>query len=116
MKLRHLLVAPLVAGVAVLSACGDDSSGTTGTSGTTDTSTKVYLQVVKSVNASFGTDDDAVAAGKQACSDLESGTSMLTVVDNLSAKSGGTAQAAAVVGAAVSSFCPDQSDKVLPGN
>jgi len=110
MKLRYLLIAPLVAGVAVLSACGSDDAGTS------DTSTKVYLQVVKSVNASSATEDDAVEAGKKACSDLESGTSMVTVINDMSAQAGGTAQAATVVGAAVSSFCPDQKDKVIPGN
>lgn len=108
MKTRHLLFAPLIAALALLTACGDDSSAGD------DAHTKAYLKVVNGVGAGFESDDAAVAAGKKACSDLESGKSMSEVTNDLKAEAGNVASAAAVVGAAISSFCPDQKDKMVP--
>ncbi|EGD53930.1 DUF732 domain-containing protein [Gordonia neofelifaecis] len=115
MRIRYLLIAPLVAGVALLSACsGDDSSNTTSTETASSAATKVYLGIVKTSGASYSSDDAAIAAGKQACSDLSSGKSMVDVVDGMSSEAGGKGQAAAIVGAAIPAFCPDQKDKILP--
>lgn len=113
MRFRILLAAPLIAGVALLSACGGSDNSSSDAS---DASTKTYLQLVKATGGSFATDDDAIAAGKQVCSDFESGKSMLEITAGLESKAGGKAQAAAVVGAAVGTFCPDQQTKVTAGS
>ncbi|MGI6798237.1 DUF732 domain-containing protein [Gordonia sihwensis] len=115
MRLRYLVIAPLVAGVAFLSACsGDDSSNSSSNESTSEARTNVYLQVVKSSGSSYKDDDAAVAAGKKACSELASGKSMMEVIDAMNTEAGGKGQAAAVVGAAIPAFCPDQKDKILP--
>ncbi|ALG83685.1 DUF732 domain-containing protein [Gordonia phthalatica] len=110
MKFRVLLAAPLIAGVALLSACGgsDDS----GSADKSDAATQTYLKVVNSSGTSFANDDDAVDAGKKVCSDLKSGTSMLDVTKDLESKAGGQQQAMMVASAAIGAFCPDQLDKV----
>ena len=110
MRFRTLLAAPLIAGVALLSACGGDDGDGGATS--SDAATQTYLKVVNSSNASFEDDDEAVDAGKKVCSDLESGSSMLDVSKDLESEVGGQQQAMTVVSAAIGAFCPGQIDKI----
>ncbi|WP_439676890.1 DUF732 domain-containing protein [Embleya sp. MST-111070] len=56
-------------------------------------------------------DADLISQGKQACSDLKSGKSLLDTAMKVTAVSG-VSEKGMLVGGAIAAFCPDQSGKV----
>ncbi|WOC12823.1 DUF732 domain-containing protein [Gordonia sp. MP11Mi] len=107
MRLRIVLVAPLVAGIALLSvACGSDSD-------TNSTRRQAYLSAVKLSGVTFADDDQAISVGRKICEDVKSGTSVSDAAKSVSQASN-IGQGTAVVGAAIGSLCPGAASKMLP--
>ncbi len=107
MRARLLLLAPVVAGVALVGACSSDDG-----SAPSSTERNAYLTAIKAANVSFADDDAAVAAGEKACDELRSGTSVADVAKNVEGQD--AAKGTVVVGAATGSFCRDMIGKQLP--
>ncbi|GEE01221.1 hypothetical protein nbrc107696_16670 [Gordonia spumicola] len=105
MRTRLLFIVPVIAGAALLGACGSDDSGSS-------PERTAYLQAIKDADVTFPDDDAAVAAGEQACADLKSGKAMVAVAADVEGQDAG--KGAAVVGAATGSLCRDQLSKLIP--
>ncbi len=102
MRTAPLLIVPLAAAGVLLSGCSKDDN------------TGAYLSSVKSAGIRFSSDSEAIAQGRKACDSLASGTSYMTVVDNVSG-AGDKAKQAMVVGFAIGTLCPDQRSKLTAG-
>jgi len=112
----RLLMLPLAAAAALtLGACGDDSSsdaeGVGTGSGTGAAAESRYLQTLESMGVDVSDPTALIGKGKQICSDLGAGKTINDLVDVQAADPG---REAAVVGAAVGAFCPDQQANLVP--
>lgn len=111
MRVRTAFLAPMVVAVALVSAaCGSDDSD----SGAPDSSQRqAYLSAVKLSGVKFADDDEAVSVGQKICEDLENGTSVSDAAKGVS-QAANSGQGAAVVGAAMGSFCPGAAGDMMP--
>ncbi|MCF8606551.1 DUF732 domain-containing protein [Gordonia sp. HY442] len=111
MRLRTAFVAPMIVAVALVSgACGSDDSN----SDSPDSSHRqAYLSAVKVTGVKFADDDEAVSVGQKICKDLENGTSVSDAAKGVS-QAANSGQGAAVVGAAMGSFCPGAAKDMMP--
>ncbi|MCB9439077.1 MAG: DUF732 domain-containing protein [Mycolicibacterium sp.] len=105
MRTAPLLIVALAAAGVLLSGCAGSAE---------DDHTGAYLSGLKAVNIKYSSDSEAIAEGRKACDSLASGTSYMTVVDNVSG-AGDKSNAAVVVGTAIGALCPDQKSKVTAG-
>ncbi|BBY53606.1 DUF732 domain-containing protein [Mycobacterium koreense] len=105
MRFVMLLTTGLLA-VGLVAGCGHNDAGS-------DEKTSVYLDLLHKSDIHFDSDADAIAAGKKACEQLKSGSDAIEVSKGLNVGDD-AGSGAFVVGAAIGSFCPDQSSKILP--
>lgn len=119
MKSRLLLASPLIAAVALLSACGgsDDAADQAATSESQTEAPQMgtagYLQTLKNSDISFSSDTAAIEAGKKVCQEMKAGKSLITAAGDMKGVDD-TGKATIAAGAAVATFCPDQISKIGP--